>query len=711
MRDKVLLIGDSFSHTASSNSNRKPAFFDWTNDPAQATVDTIVCIQGGIINGVDLPGRKIGWLNESPAITEWQNIGGLILSELDRYMEAYECILTSDRAASRIHPKFIYHAPGSNLPWIPEDRYAIYPKSRLCSMFASDKNMVEGHSFRKQVAEKFKDRLDLFGGALGSRRIGGQGSHPDKSEGLLPYRFNVATENCKVPFYYTEKLTDCFATGTVPVYWGADCIDEICNPEGVIRLDENFDIGILDESLYQKMLPAVRENLELVRQLESADDLLYRIYIQTAGVKSPIHKTIAATEDSTPEIGLGKSGVAVADSEPTVTAGDLPFRPWTLDPIITSPEHAGGSIEEWLKTVTLEPKENIETLESVPAEWLSTRRVESTLKRPRSIGRDVRRFRWLPQLETAFLLQLPGGFVGDNVVFDEKRYYRFGRWWLGGGWDLYKDVHHVEHVNAAISIAAWGGEAFQHFIMDAIPTLASTIDLLESPGFDHVKIATHNHNSPMAQWFWRRLGLSDRIVQKPLNSKDGFVIHADEVLYSNFMPSPGEFGIYPRGLLRPIQRRLGLLDSVSRDRIIYLKRPHHSPRNVVNESDLLDRVRHELSGSGLKLEVFEGPEQDVGDELERFRRAAIIFGPHGGALANIVFAQPGAHVIEFLPIYRHYEEGQDSRAMYWGLAQAAGLEYWTVEPVNFDFEGREGMVVDIEEVAAIVRQALLEIDN
>ena len=68
-----------------------------------------------------------------------------------------------------------------------------------------------------------------------------------------------------------------------------------------------------------------------------------------------------------------------------------------------------------------------------------------------------------------------------------------------------------------------------------------------------------------------------------------------------------------------------------------------------------------------------------------------------------MFAQPGSHVIEFLPLYRLYAEGSDPRPLYWGLAQAAGLDYWTVAPQPFDFDGAE-MVVDADEVAAIVRR-------
>ncbi len=388
------------------------------------------------------------------------------------------------------------------------------------------------------------------------------------------------------------------------------------------------------------------------------------------------------------------------------TSSDLPFASWGLVPGKQTWPPTPRKHEDLLQLVTQKEKSTINSLDEVPAELLSTRDILSSMRRPRSISQSVEHLSWFPQLNKAFLLRLPGGFIGDNVVFDAEHYYAFGRWWMGYNWDLYAETRSIRHIDAGICLGAWGGEAFQHFIMDVLPTLAGVIDLLESPGYEHVKIVSHLKGARMAPWFWQQLGLSDRVVQKPINAKEGFVIHADQVLYSQFMPTVGEIGIYPRHLLRPVQRRLGLLKPVPQDRVIYLQRPDYFPRTVANEEALLEHVRQSLVGTGLELEVFTGPMQDTQDDLERFRRARIIFGPHGGAMANIVFAQPGTHVVEFLPIYRLYEEGSDSRAMFWGLAQAAGLEYWTIEPDNFAYEEPDGMLIDVEEMVAIVEYVL-----
>jgi hypothetical protein len=280
VRHRVFGIGWPFNPRWSSNSTRKPRLFDWSDNPAAATLPITVCMDGAIASGLHLPGRKIAWLTESPAINQWSGTSGFLMQNLEQVLDAYEVILTSDRNVCLLDPRITYHPAGSNLPWIPESLYGLHPKSKLCSMFASSKQMVEGHRVRHRYAELFRDRLDLFGGALGSPRLGGGGAHPDKSQGIIPYMFNIAMENCQVPTYYSEKLTDCFATGTVPVYWGAHDVPGLFDESGVLRLDESFDIASLTPALYHEMRPAIENNLELVRRLEGSDDLLYRRYLQ-----------------------------------------------------------------------------------------------------------------------------------------------------------------------------------------------------------------------------------------------------------------------------------------------------------------------------------------------------------------------------------------------------------------------------------------------
>jgi len=86
------------------------------------------------------------------------------------------------------------------------------------------------------------------------------------------------------------------------------------------------------------------------------------------------------------------------------------------------------------------------------------------------------------------------------------------------------------------------------------------------------------------------------------------------------------------------------------------------------------------------------------------RRAKVIVGPHGGAFANIAFAKPGTHIIEFLPVYDIIHDPVNSGRHYWGLAQAASQDYWAVTPDEFCFDGP--MVVDLNQLNQILDQVL-----
>ena len=56
---------------------------------------------------------------------------------------------------------------------------------------------------------------------------------------------------CSSDLYFTEKLLDCFATGTIPVYLGAPDIDKHFNKDGIINLADEFYIS--EELYYSKM--------------------------------------------------------------------------------------------------------------------------------------------------------------------------------------------------------------------------------------------------------------------------------------------------------------------------------------------------------------------------------------------------------------------------------------------------------------------------
>jgi capsular polysaccharide biosynthesis protein len=156
-------------------------------------------------------------------------------------------------------------------------------------------------------------------------------------------------------------------------------------------------------------------------------------------------------------------------------------------------------------------------------------------------------------------------------------------------------------------------------------------------------------------------------------------------------------------VLRPVQERLGLLDGPRDETLLYLWRG--GIRSVRDQERLIGLLGAEARRAGLRLDVRRGGE-DMDADLIRTRRARLLVGPHGGAFANLAFARPGAGAIEILPYAAPLAAGGEVRSMYWGLAHAAGLDYWAVEPQQFDFDEPD-MVVDFDLVIETVRAALM----
>ena len=157
----------------------------------------------------------------------------------------------------------IIHMPPFFPSWISHGDSKMYPKSKLVSMIASDKVMCSGHIYRQEVARNFPYKEHLFGR--------GRNFIENKIEGLKDYMFSVAMENEVSELYYTEKILDCFLTGTIPVYWGSRKISKIFNPDGIIFLDD-INIDELSPDLYEEKIDAVLDNLQRAKDLKSTSN-------------------------------------------------------------------------------------------------------------------------------------------------------------------------------------------------------------------------------------------------------------------------------------------------------------------------------------------------------------------------------------------------------------------------------------------------------
>lgn len=108
-----------------------------------------------------------------------------------------------------------------------------FEERKLLCMVASNLKFndfeEELYSTRRALARFFEEYpegiFDLYGRRWEGFRHA-KGTIPSKHETIKEYKFNICFENTKQPGYITEKIFDCFATGTVPIYYGATNVDQ-----------------------------------------------------------------------------------------------------------------------------------------------------------------------------------------------------------------------------------------------------------------------------------------------------------------------------------------------------------------------------------------------------------------------------------------------------------------------------------------------------
>ena len=266
MKTKFNLVGNTFTHLTDGNKGysvhgKEPKHIEWVkNGSGEGTF----YIDGTLSQAQfdENVGPKYGWLLESKYITP--QIVDHVKMFPEKYLETFNIIFTHNQELLKIDSKFKW-VPAQGF-WIKEPK--IYEKSKMISMIASNKRMCDGHRIRLEWVERLCGQVDLFGRGFNEITL--------KEEGLCDYMFSIAIENGQYETYFTEKLLDCFATGTIPVYLGAPDIGDYFNKDGIIDLSEEFDVS--DEIYYNK-IDAIKDNLERVKKMEILEDFIWENYL------------------------------------------------------------------------------------------------------------------------------------------------------------------------------------------------------------------------------------------------------------------------------------------------------------------------------------------------------------------------------------------------------------------------------------------------
>lgn len=266
---KIYLQDTAFAHCIFSNNPMPPKQFTdkvvWLRDSSFTNKDIVVWTDNDILRAIDRGGENIAWLVE--AYDHIPHLYEFVIKNADKF----KAIWTHDKELIEKVPNAIELPFGGC--WIDDFDWDIHPKNKNFSIIASGKQQHPGHRLRHQVIAGSGNNIDVFGG--------GYNPLEDKIDGLRDYRYHFCIENIKRDYWFTEKLIDCFVTGTIPIYWGCPSIGCFFNTDGMLIFD---DITELPELLkqctpeyYESKLDILKSNFELAKNYRLAEESIPHI--------------------------------------------------------------------------------------------------------------------------------------------------------------------------------------------------------------------------------------------------------------------------------------------------------------------------------------------------------------------------------------------------------------------------------------------------
>ena len=292
---QIKIADTQFAHGTSFGSGDLkiyPKHFQWYR--GQDNISDIIVITESMFHKYDeFPEKiKLAWLLEPKSISpnsyntiieKWWKFD-YVLTHNFEFIKLLQKLKDEFQGSYRCDTKFIWYPFGGC--WImPEDR-KIYPKTKLISIIASGKNETEGHLLRHQVILALNMLKSSMAGIYNPDKIildigiYGRGYNPVdyKLDALKDYQYSIVIENEMTDGWFTEKLIDCWVTGTVPIYWGKKSplfpVGSTINFETIEQLRgivENI-LNNPDRNIETQYLEA---NLKFSEQFACPEDWLY----------------------------------------------------------------------------------------------------------------------------------------------------------------------------------------------------------------------------------------------------------------------------------------------------------------------------------------------------------------------------------------------------------------------------------------------------
>ena len=270
------LIDTSFQHhplnTVPGNTSQE---IEWNRESPFS--EELVCFTNEKILSDERLGieehRRIALLYESRDTMKW------LYEKSSKIAHEYRIFFTHEKSLLDKFPNARW-IPGNGI-WIGNryggGRIGLSPKDRMTSFVTSSKTTTVLQKLRVMIAQEFEKEKDLDIDVY--LRSSDSYDYLPISVCLTRYRFSIIIENTQSPLYFTEKLLNCFATGTIPIYLGATKIDEFFNSDGIIQFSTKRQLTkdilpMLSSELYDSKRHAILENLNICQKYSTIEKVM-----------------------------------------------------------------------------------------------------------------------------------------------------------------------------------------------------------------------------------------------------------------------------------------------------------------------------------------------------------------------------------------------------------------------------------------------------
>jgi hypothetical protein len=203
---------------------------------------------------INLDKINCAWIIEPPIINGENYIN--VVKNKDKFKYIFSYIKNIGNQVDN----YIYIPHGGT--WIKNEDMLIYEKTKLVSSIFSWKTWNSYHKIRHRVYDRFKNTnlVDFYGSGCNKEL-------DYKISGIKDYMFSIVIENSIESDYFTEKLLDCFLTGTIPIYIGSRTTKDYFDENGIIFFDGDEDLPTILEKLtpelYLSKIESIKRNFEL----------------------------------------------------------------------------------------------------------------------------------------------------------------------------------------------------------------------------------------------------------------------------------------------------------------------------------------------------------------------------------------------------------------------------------------------------------------